>query len=179
VRHFALSAFGRDRPGIVAGVTEVLLDHGVNVEDSQMTILRGNFTMMLILAAPAGMDRERLARDLDGVAERLALEAVTLREVEEVAAAAVEPSHMVTVYGVDHPGIVHAAATVLADRGVNITDLNTRLLEDDDGEALYALLMEVSLPDVVSADELSSALAAVAEHEGVEVSVRELEQDTL
>ena len=32
----AIRAIGRDRPGIVAGVTAVLLRHGVNVEDSQM-----------------------------------------------------------------------------------------------------------------------------------------------
>lgn len=29
----ALSAIGRDRPGIVAAVTGLLLEHGVNVED--------------------------------------------------------------------------------------------------------------------------------------------------
>ena len=51
---------------------------------------------------------------------------------------------MVTVYGVDHPGIVHAAATALAGRSVDITDLNTRLLEDDDGDPLYVLMMEVA-----------------------------------
>ena len=36
----ALSAIGRDRPGIVAAATAVLLRHGVNVEDSRMSILR-------------------------------------------------------------------------------------------------------------------------------------------
>ncbi|TML30889.1 MAG: amino acid-binding protein, partial [Actinobacteria bacterium] len=29
--HFALSAIGRDRPGIVAAVTGVLLGHGANL----------------------------------------------------------------------------------------------------------------------------------------------------
>ena len=38
--HFALTAVGRDRPGIVAAVSRALLDHSVNIEDSQMTILR-------------------------------------------------------------------------------------------------------------------------------------------
>ena len=44
MRHYALTAVGRDRPGIVAGITAVLLAHEVNVEDSQMTILREPFT---------------------------------------------------------------------------------------------------------------------------------------
>jgi glycine cleavage system transcriptional repressor len=53
----ALSALGRDRPGIVAEVTGVLVEHGVNVEDSRMAILRGEFAMVLVLGAPEWVDR--------------------------------------------------------------------------------------------------------------------------
>jgi glycine cleavage system transcriptional repressor len=85
---------------------------------------------------------------------------------------------MVTVYGVDHPGIVHAAASVLAERGLDITDLNTRLLEEA-GDSLYVLMMEVALPAGLDAAELEAELARVGEREGVEVTLRELEQDAL
>ena len=37
----AVTAIGADRPGIVAAVTGVLVEHGANIEDSSMTILRG------------------------------------------------------------------------------------------------------------------------------------------
>lgn len=178
VRHLAVSAIGRDRPGIVAEISGVLLRHEANVEDSQMTILRGHFTMMLVLAAPDGVDREALAADLDSAAIALGLEALTLRDVGDLAASGPEPSHMVTVYGVDHPGIVHAAATALAGRAVDITDLNTRLLEDE-GEPLYVLMMEVALPPGLTPDELERELAGVGMAEGVEVTLRELEQDAL
>jgi glycine cleavage system transcriptional repressor len=179
MRHYALAAIGRDRPGIVAEVTGVLLDHGANVEDSQMTILRGHFAMTLIVAVPGEGDVERLRRELESAAERLELEAIALREVEELDPAAPEPSHMVTVYGVDHPGIVHAAAQALADRGVDITDLNTQLVEEEGEESLYALMMEVALPGEVSPDELDRALREVGARQGVEVSLRELERDAL
>jgi glycine cleavage system transcriptional repressor len=178
VRHFALSAIGRDRPGIVAEVTAVLLEHDVNVEDSQMSILRGHFAMMLIVAGPDGLERDRLAADLDAVAARLELEALSLRDVGELDMPGPEPSHMVTVYGVDHPGIVHGTAAALAERGVDITDLNTRLVEED-GESLYVLLMEVAVPAEVGAAEIEEALDEVATREGVEVTLRELEQDVL
>ena len=51
---FALAAIGKDRPGIVAAVSKVLYELGCNVEDSSMTMLRGNFAVMLVLAAPEG-----------------------------------------------------------------------------------------------------------------------------
>src|SRR5919197_4863426 len=143
-RHLAVSAIGRDRPGIVAEISGVLLDHDANVEDSQMTILRGHFAMMLVLAAPDSVDRDRLAADLDSAASRLGLEALALRDVGDLTESGPEPTHMVTVYGLDHPGIVHAAATALAEREVDITDLNTRLLEEDGGKPLYVLMMEVA-----------------------------------
>ena len=63
--HFALSAIGRDRPGIVAGVSGALLRHGANIEDSRMAILGGHFTMMLIVSTPDEGDVEALRRDLD------------------------------------------------------------------------------------------------------------------
>ena len=175
VRSLAVSAIGRDRPGIVAAVTGVLLTHGVNVEDSQMTILRGHFTMMLFLAAPDELDPAVLERDLSRAEE--ALEELSVVELDELRPGP-EPSHTVTVYGADHPGIVHAAASALAERGVDITDLNSRLMEEA-APPLYVLMMEVSLPTGASAGELDAALAEVGERQGVEVTLHELERDEL
>ena len=61
---------------------------------------------------------------------------------------------------------------------MDITDLNTRLLEDE-GEPLYVLMMEVALPPGLTPDELERELAGVGAAEGVEVTLRELEQDAL
>ena len=58
----ALSAIGRDRPGIVAEVTRALLGHSLNITDSQMAVLGGRFTMMLIVDAPEATDLDAVAR---------------------------------------------------------------------------------------------------------------------
>jgi glycine cleavage system transcriptional repressor len=181
VPHYALSAIGRDRPGIVAAVTGVLLGHGVNLEDSQMTILRGHFTMMLVVDVPAGADVGRLRADLDVGGRELGLEAIALAEVTDADPEAPDdPSHIVTVYGADHPGIVNSVAEALAAADVNITDLNTRLVpEDDGGGDLYAMMVEVSLPPGLSAGALETLLAGIKREQDVEVSVRELEADAL
>jgi glycine cleavage system transcriptional repressor len=182
VAHYALSAIGRDRPGIVAAVTGVLLGHGANLEDSQMTILRGHFTMMLVIELPDGSDAGRLRADLDGAGRGLGLEAIALAEVADADPdGPAEPSHILTVYGTDHPGIVNAVSEALAAAEVNITDLNTRLVAEDDGAAddLYAMMVEVSLPPGLSARALETLLAAIKREQDVEVSVRELEADAL
>jgi len=186
VGHFAVAAIGRDRPGIVAAVTRNLLDHDVNVEDSQMTILGGHFTMMLIVSGGDGGEIDALRTDLEATARELNLEAISVDTVAGTARATDAPTHTVTVYGVDHPGIVHAVTAALAQCEVNITDLNTRLVVDerptargngDGGEDLYAMMLEVVLPEGLTAPGLDSILEATRRDQGVQISIRELEQD--
>jgi glycine cleavage system transcriptional repressor len=186
VRHFAVAAIGRDRPGIVAAVTHNLLDHELNVEDSQMTILGGHFTTMMIVSGGDGVDLGALRADLGATGRELNLEAVSVDEVAEAARAMSVPTHIVTVYGVDHPGIVHAVSAALAQLEVNITDLNTRLVVDeegapgangDGGDDLYAMMLEVVLPEGLTVKGLDSMLEATRRDQGVEITIRELEQD--
>jgi glycine cleavage system transcriptional repressor len=175
----ALSAVGRDRPGIVAATTAVLLRHGVNIEDSRMSILRGHFAMTLILGVPDGGDRKSLQADLDEVAAGLGLEALSLSAVEPLAEKTPAATHVLAVYGVDHPGIVHHATRTLAEHDVNITDLETRLAEGDGEQPLYALLIEVAVPGDVDLASLDQSLAGIAASEVVEVTLRELDSHEL
>ena len=177
---FALSAIGRDRPGIVAGVSGALLQHGANIEDSRMAILGGHFTMMLIVSTPAEADTGALMRELDETRARLGLGALTLEEVaDEHGFARPEASHVVTVYGADHPGIVHSVTNALAGMGVNVVDVATHLIEEEGKASIYALMMEVELPDEVEADRLEAALREVAERERLDLSVRAVEAEAL
>jgi glycine cleavage system transcriptional repressor len=179
VTQLVVSAVGRDRPGIAAAVTGVLVEHGANLADAQMGILSGHFAMTLIVDAPAALDPAELRADLDRVAAELGLDAIFVNEVAPAAAEAAVPSLIVTVYGADHPGIVHAVTRELADRGVNITDLNTHRIEEGGGEALYAMMLEVALPPGTDRGDLEAALVRVAREQRLELSVRELEDDAL
>ena len=46
-----MSAIGKDRPGIVADLAELIFEHGCNLEDSSMTILGGEFAVLLLFTA--------------------------------------------------------------------------------------------------------------------------------
>jgi glycine cleavage system transcriptional repressor len=177
---YAFSALGRDRPGIVAAITRVFVDHGLNVEDSQMTILRGQFTMTLILGASGPESPPAAVRAALAEATRsVGMEVWSFEPVAETDVAPADPSHIITVYGADHPGIVAAVTGALAEAGVNVTDLNTRLVSDPDAEDLYAMMLEVALPGGMDAAGLEAALAPARSEQGVEVSIRELERDEL
>ncbi len=175
---YALSTIGRDRPGIVAEVTGTLLRHGVNMADSQMAILGGHFAMMIVLVTSAETDVEALRADLDRSREKLGLEAVSLSEIDEAQTRIDQPSHVITLYGADHPGIVNAVTVALAERGVNVTDLDTHLVGEE-AEPAYMMILEVSLPEGLAGDGLEAFLREVALEQKLELSVRALDQVSL
>ena len=174
---FAVTAIGRDRPGIVAAISGALLELEGNIEDSQMSILRGHFAVMLLVAIPASVTAEDLQARMEAVREELALERIAVSPVDNLDAQRPRPSHVITVYGADHPGIVQAVSAALADRGVNITGLETRVAGAA-GSPFYVMIMEVDLGGVAE-NEVEGALREAGEQAKVEVSVRPLDAETL
>lgn len=170
----AVSAIGADRPGIVAAVSGVILGLGGTIEDTSMTILRGHFAMMLVVAVDAG------AEDLQDALRAAVREFDLLVDVREITDDhATEPPaapHVVSVYGADRLGIVAGVTALLAERGVNITDLRTRLSGDDD---VYLMVIEVDVPADQALDDLAAALALLGEDLGVTATIHPADPDIL
>ena len=57
-----VTVIGKDKPGIIAAVSSLLAKHAINIEDISQTVLRGNFTMvMLVSFENSNMDVAALA----------------------------------------------------------------------------------------------------------------------
>ena len=170
MNELAITVIGRDRPGIVADVAEVLARLGANLTDSTMTRLRGHFAMTLICVGPPATEVEAALAPLAGDGQLLA----TVRAVtpDGETAPAGEP-YVMAVHGADRMGIVAAMTRVLADVGGNVTDLSTRL-----AGTLYVVVAEVDLPPG-AAEGLADRLADAAAGLGVEVTLRRAEPDLL
>ncbi|MBA2240286.1 MAG: ACT domain-containing protein [Solirubrobacterales bacterium] len=175
--HYAVTAVGRDRPGIVAALTRELLALDANLADSQMSIMRGHFAVMLVADLPETASPAQLAAGLDRVRDELSLDTVQASRLDPAASERPEPSHVLSVYGADHPGIVHSVSTVLARLGVNVTGLETRLVGSEESP-LYAMILELELGGA-SESELRAGLGEAAGDGGLEVSLRELDAEAL
>lgn len=169
----AVTAIGTDRPGIVAAVTEVLRDRGGNVEDSAMTILGGHFAMMLLVETgdEPGELRDALLEATDGMDLEV--------HVSEAGGAhdGADPTHVLSVYGTDRPGILAGVTRCLAELGVNITDLSTRVLPPEE-QPVYAMVIEVVVPERVADVELERALTDVGSELGVDHTLRPIDVET-
>ncbi|MCL2390621.1 MAG: hypothetical protein FWC88_04270, partial [Endomicrobia bacterium] len=72
-KYISLTAIGKDRPGIVGAITKVLYELKCNIEDSTMTILHGQFAMILIVELPLSITLKKLSSDISKKAKRLGL----------------------------------------------------------------------------------------------------------
>lgn len=167
---FAVMTMGADQPGIVAAVTGVLHEHGGNVLDSSMTILGGWFTLALLVEVD-DVDAATLDAAIDDATVDLDLR-VGVHAIEPGTATAA-PTHLLSVYGADHPGIVAGVSRALADVGANVTDLSARVLGDD--PPVYAMVVELTTDDESS---VSGAMAAVADGLGVDWTLRPFDDVT-
>lgn len=175
---FAVTVVGSDRPGIVAEIADVLLTHEANIEDSQMSVLGGYFTVMLMVDTPQSTEIKTLRSELEAAGQRVGLDSVTVQPVKEQHTTT-ESSHTVTVYGADHPGIVQSVARALADNGISIVDLSTRVLTREE-EPLYIMVLEVmKLTGELSTSELESALEATKSEQSVNISINQIDDEPL
>ena len=174
-KYFLLTAFGKDRPGIVAGVSKVLFDLGANMEDASMTRLGGEFTMMLVTSLPATITETKLAKALRALEKKLGIQTAA----KSIPTAVGSHTHseaakyLISVYGTDHPGIVYRVTEALAKRKISITDLQTKVTGGV--KPVYVMLLEVQVPSSSNAEELGAELDQLRQDLKVEISLQDIE----
>jgi len=174
MQHFALTIIGRDRPGIVSQVTEILFQGGFNIADSSCSILGGQFSMILIISNPEISTKEEFRDTFDPLEEQnLSVYIRTLKPGGEIRPELEGELCMISVYGADKPGIVYQVAKELGDRNINITDLNTKLIGDKQ-KPVYVMMLEAILPENSELEEVEVWMKSLKEKLQVDISVRSL-----
>jgi glycine cleavage system transcriptional repressor len=117
-----ISVIGQDRPGIVNALSERILELGLNIEDSRMTVLGGEFAVLMAVAG-ATQPLQQLQDYLDHLAAEGEF-ACLYRPTTDRLPADYRSCH-VEVASMDHPGIVHRVAGFFSARNINIRELST------------------------------------------------------
>jgi glycine cleavage system transcriptional repressor len=164
-KKYIMTAFSKDRPGIVADLTEVIYENGGNLEDSSMTSMLDEFVIILLFTGPAAVFDERLSSDCRRLEREKGITAF-VRPVEPAPPKTEAPitKKTVRVEGVDQAGIVYKISRYLADRDINIENLSSqRLISPESGTAIYTMEIKVQIPEKISTDQLEEGLSKVGE----------------
>jgi len=168
-----ITAVGQDRPGIVAALAKAMFDMGANLDDATMTRLHDAFATMVSAALPEGMTVDDCRAALVPIAESNGL-TMTVQAVPSDGVEDTPPDHLLTVYGTDKPGIVYHVAQRLTERGINITDMDTRRAGSE-SSPLYIMLLEIASGDA----DLTKDLAELRAELQVDITLQTLNREAL
>ena len=172
---FIVLATGRDRAGIVERISGAIYDSGCNLEDSRMSILGGEFALIVLVAGPSE-NVTKAREDLESIADELGLtmqlKPTALPDGDAVRAL----PYRLQAIAMDHPGIVHKVTRLLSRRGVNVARLDTRLSHAPvTGTPIFSLELEAQIPVDLSVPRLRTELQQLAEEENIDIELRAAE----
>ena len=177
-RYYALSAIGKDRPGIVAEVSGLIYECGGNLEDSGMTRLGEQFALLILLSGSGEEFQYRLSTGV----KRLEWEkhlSIFLTPVEEFegkpGAGEVTELFELSTTGLDRMGIVYRVSRLLADQGINIADMHTKATPSpESGTPIFTMKILLEVPVKVSPQGLLEKLNRLGEEMAIDISLKKV-----
>ncbi|MEO1766176.1 glycine cleavage system protein R [Thiobacter aerophilum] len=143
--YLVITAAGDDKVGLVEAFSAKITETGCNIEDSRMTVLGGQFAILMLVSGPWNA-LSKLESQLDGLGRQLGLTITHKRTRERERRQPTLPYH-VEVVALDHPGIVHKLARFFAGHGINIEELSTDTYPaPHTGTRMFSVHMEVGVP---------------------------------
>jgi glycine cleavage system transcriptional repressor len=155
-----ISVMDRDRPGIVAEVTEGISALGGNLADLRESVLCGYFTMILIAGFPSGVSAEQVEQAL--VRKMASHVSVSLHEGLLPEQKDSEHAYVLSAVGRDRVGLVAQVSRFCCARGVNILDLASHVDADQ-----YTMMLQIDLANLESLDGFKEELSAFGKECGL------------
>ncbi len=168
---------GQDRPGIVKTVTEIFYQSGVNLEDVSMSLLEGQFAMMLSFKNSSPKTLNALKNKIEILKQKpwnLFVQLISIASQKKKSANAGR-SILVSAIGKDRTGIVFGLSSALAKLKANITNLDCRLLHQKSGQNLYSLALGVDLKKSSDFKAVNQLIPVWRKKLGIEVRIHSSE----
>ncbi len=139
-----ISALGTDRPGIVDELSTIIYKHALNIEDSRMTVLGGEFAILLLVSGEQ-TSIDALQTQANEIEQTLQMRLLIKATSESNPINNAIP-YAVEVAALDHPGIVNNIASFFSERNINIVNLHTeRYSAPHTGSPMFALHMTIGI----------------------------------
>jgi glycine cleavage system transcriptional repressor len=168
-----LSVLGHDRPGIVAAVTAILFELNCNIENVSQTILQTQFSGSFIVTIPQNLCledlHEKFIENLNPMGLHVHIEPLLKKKVT-LAARPSEP-FVITTKGPDRQGLVAGISEVIADYGVNITNLQA-VFKGGDDPGNNIMIYEVDIPNNIDQQAFYRDLREKAKFLTLDISIQ-------
>ena len=144
-KKLVISALGADRPGIVDELSNIIYTHALNIEDSRMSVLGGEFAILLLVSGEQSAI-DKLRAQTAEIEQALQMSLLLKSTTESTTITNTVP-YSVEVAALDHPGIVRNIASFFSSQNINIVNLQTeKYSAPHTGSPMFALHMTIGIP---------------------------------
>lgn len=157
-----ISVMAKDRPGIVAEVTEGIGALGGNLADLRESVLCGYFTMILIAGFPSAVSVEEVEAKLAEATASMVSVALHEGSLEEAENA--EHTYVLSAIGRDRVGLVAQVSRFCFERDVNILDLASHVEADQ-----YTMMLQIDLSNIQSLEDFKEGIFRFGESSGLKL----------
>ena len=170
VNQLVISAIGSDRPGIVNELSQLIVQNNGNIDDSRMTVLGGEFAIILLISATDNQLTE-IEQILNQQAASLELNIIT-KKTNDNSLPEKQMPYIVEVLAMDNPGIVYKLADFFSSRKINIQSLQTdRYPAPHTGTQMFAIEMVIAVPQTIIINELREDFLDLCEDMNLDASI--------
>ncbi len=171
---YTVTFIGDDRPGLVEQLSAVIERNGGNWHESKLSQLGGKFAGLILVSLPAdggpALESELGALASSGISVRVtATDDITVKP-----GPAPVPGRGITltVIGPDRRGIVREISHALAQRQINVLEMDTDVQSAAmSAEMIFTARIEAWIPEDTNLDELSTSLDEIAENMTLEIDL--------
>ena len=140
-----ITALGADHPGIVEELSTSLNKHQLNIEESRMSALGGEFAVLLLVSGSEQAIDDFVAKSSD-IETQLQMK-LMLKTTKSSSDQRNLAPYDIEVLAIDNPGIVQKLAGFFSSREINIFNLDTELYHaPHTGTPMFSLRLTVGVP---------------------------------
>jgi glycine cleavage system transcriptional repressor len=164
-QNMVITVMDRDRPGIVAEITEGISELGGNLADLSQTVLCGYFTMILVAGFPEEVSADQVGQVLRrrSTAHILVVEGLDLLSETESS----EHVYVLSAIGRNRVGLVAQVSRFCCDHGVNILDLTSHA---ENGQ--YTMMLQIDLSSIGNVERFEKELAGFGRQSGLTIALQ-------
>jgi glycine cleavage system regulatory protein len=157
---YIITFIGDDRPGLVKQLSQTIEDNDGNWHDSRLSQLGGKFSGLILVSLPTA-NGDALELALKG----LSASGLSVRVTPTVDGLGSSDGQDIslTVLGPDRKGIVREISHALAERQINVIEMDSEVISAPmSGELLFQARIKAQIPSSVDVDNLEDTLEEIA-----------------
>ncbi|MDA3811540.1 MAG: hypothetical protein PF518_14575 [Spirochaetaceae bacterium] len=166
-KQIVISVLSKDRPGIIADITNVIYELNGDLADMSQLVLNGFFSMIVMAQFDENITIESITEKVKKINSETSLEVIVKKtDIDLFNHRNLLPSdiYVVTGQGKNRTGLVAAISSFCRDYNINIIDYDTKL-----SDGIYSMILEIDLSKSEPVETIQKKLDIMAEQLGLKI----------